>query len=309
MLYTIILALAAAVTPAALPATGASVPSAATPGAATPATTTTSATPSATAAASATTTAPAPVVRRFAAPEARQAVAVDDTFFYAINNATIGKYDKATGRKVSEWTDAPGGHIKHLNSGVVLDAELYCAHSNYPQTPMISSIEVFDTKTMKHLRTQALPEGLGSATWIDTRDDAWWVTFAQYAGKGGEAGKGPEQTQLVRFDRGWRKQAAWTFPAEVIARWQSMSSSGGAWGTDGLLYTTGHDARELYVLRLPASGPRLDLVAIVPMESEGQGIALDRKSAGVLYSIQRKTLEVLVSTLPALPAPPAIAPR
>jgi hypothetical protein len=248
------------------------------------------------------TTAPAPVVRRFAAPEARQAVAVDDAFFYAIDNATIGKYDKTTGRKVSEWTDAPDGHVKHLNSGVVLGTELYCAHSNYPQTPMISSIEIFDTKTMKHLRTQALPAGFGSATWIDTRDDAWWVTFAQYAGKGGEPGKGPEQTQLVRFDRRWRKQAAWTFPAEVIARWQNMSSSGGTWGADGLLYTTGHDARELYVVRLPASGPRLELAAIIPMDSEGQGIALDRKSAGVLYSIQRKTLEVLVSTLPALPA-------
>jgi hypothetical protein len=246
-----------------------------------------------------TTMASASVVRKFAAPEARQAVAVDAAYFYAINNATIGKYDKTTGRKLSEWTDARDGHIKHLNSGVVLGTELYCAHSNYPQTPMISSIEVFDTKTMKHLRTQPLPEGFGSATWIDTKDDAWWVTFAQYAGKGGETGKGPEQTQLVRFDRRWRKQAAWTFPQEVIVRWGTMSSSGGTWGTDGLLYTTGHDARELYVLRLPASGPRLELAAIIPIESEGQGIALDRAAAGTLYSIQRKTLEVIVSTLPA----------
>jgi hypothetical protein len=279
------------------------------------------------------TTAPAPVVRRFKAPEARQAVAVDARAFYAITNAAIGKYDKATGEKIAEWKDAPDGHIKHLNSGVVLGDELYCAHSNYPETPMISSIEVFDTKTMRHLRTQSLPAGYGSATWIDVRDStdlgksgpdsgksgpdsrtsgagsgksgAWWVTFAQYAGKGGEAGKGPEMTQLVRFDRRWRKQAAWTFPEAVIARWAAMSSSGGTWSADGMLYTTGHDARELYVLRLPTSGARLELVAIVPMESEGQGIALDRgvqtgSAGGTLYSIQRKTQEILVSTLPSL---------
>lgn len=250
--------------------------------------------------------APAPVVRRFAAPEARQAVAVDARYFYAITNAAIGKYDKATGQKVAAWKDAPGGHITHLNSGIVVNDELLCAHSNYPETPMVSSIEVFDTKTLTHLRSLPLPDGHGSATWIDAKDDAWWVTFAQYAGKGGEAGKGPELTQIVRFDRRWRKQAAWTFPEAVVARWHGMSSSGGVWGMDRLLYTTGHDAAELYVLRLPKSGSRLELVAIVPMESEGQGIALDRPAratdagAGTLYSIQRKTGEVLVSTLPAI---------
>lgn len=251
-------------------------------------------------------TEPAPVVRRFAAPEARQAVAVDARYFYAITNAQIGKYDKASGKKVAEWRDAPDGRIKHLNSGVVVNDELWCAHSNYPQTPMASSIEVFDAKTLTHLRTQPLPDGLGSATWIDVKDDALWITFAHYAGKGGEPGKGPELTQLVRFDRRWRKQTAWKFPDAVIARWEGMSSSGGAWGMDRLLYTTGHDAKELYVLRLPKTGARLELVTIVPMESEGQGIALDRPArataagAGTLYSIQRKSGEVLVSTLPAI---------
>jgi hypothetical protein len=41
----------------------------------------------------------------------------------------------------------------------------------------------------------------------------------------------------------------------------------------------------------------LILRAIVPIESEGQGVAFDR-SDGLLYSIQRRTREVLASRLP-----------
>jgi hypothetical protein len=76
-----------------------------------------------------------------------------------------------------------------------------------------------------------------------------------------------------------------------------MSSSGGAWVPGKGLYTTGHDARELYVLDLPASGHELTLEAIVPFESAGQGIAVDRTDQ-LLYSIQRSTREVIVSKLP-----------
>jgi hypothetical protein len=75
-----------------------------------------------------------------------------------------------------------------------------------------------------------------------------------------------------------------------------MSSSGGVWIDDRRLYTTGHHARELYVLDMPASGTELVLREILPFESEGQGIAFDRRSRH-LYSIQRRTREVLVSAL------------
>jgi hypothetical protein len=240
------------------------------------------------------------VLHRYAAKEAGQAVAVDERFFYAINSAAIGKYDKNTGAPAGAWQNEAGGHVKHLNSGIIVERELFAAHSNYPDVPMASSIEVFDTAQMSHLRTIALPSGLGSATWVDRADGDWWVTFANYAGKGGEPGKGPETTTLVRFDASWRQSGSWRFPAEVVTRWHGMSSSGGTWTSGHRLVTTGHDARELYVLELPQSGPALILRAIVPMESEGQGIAIDRTS-GLLYSIQRRTKEVLVSQLPALP--------
>jgi hypothetical protein len=77
-----------------------------------------------------------------------------------------------------------------------------------------------------------------------------------------------------------------------------MSSSGGTWVPGKGLFTTGHDARELYVLDLPVSGHELVLKRIVPFESEGQGIAIDRAD-GLLYSIQRSSREVIVSRLPA----------
>jgi hypothetical protein len=164
---------------------------------------------------------------------------------------------------------------------------------------MVSSIEVFDTERMAHVRSIALPAGIGSATWVDQADGDWWVTFANYAGGGGEPGKGPETTALVRFDTGWQQKGSWRFPAEVVARWDGMSSSGGTWTSGRRLITTGHHARELYVLELPETGSVLILRSIIPVESEGQGIAIDR-TEGVLYSIRRQAREVLVSQLASL---------
>ena len=241
--------------------------------------------------------APLPVARRYKAAEATQAVAVDGAFFYAIANAAIGKYRIATGERVTGWQDEPGGRVRHLNSGVVIGAELYCAHSNYPETPMVSSIEVFDTKTVSHRRSIPLPGGFGSATWLAKRGGDWWVTFAHYAGKGGEPGKGPEATRLVRFDAAWRQKGAWSFPPALVARWDGMSSSGGAWIGGRRLVTSGHHAPELYILDLPSSGSELILRRTLRVVSEGQGIDVDRRS-GLLYSIQRRTREVLASKLP-----------
>ena len=94
-------------------------------------------------------------VRRFSAEEARQGVAVDDRHFYAISNRQIGKYDKQSGERVGSWEGAPDGPIIHLDSGVVLDGRLYCAHSNYPGVPMVSSIEVFETATLEHVESHS----------------------------------------------------------------------------------------------------------------------------------------------------------
>jgi hypothetical protein len=237
------------------------------------------------------------VVRRFPAVEANQAVAADAAHFYAIDNRTIAKYDKTSGKRTDRWTGPADGPILHLNSGVVLDGRLYAAHSNYPGVPMWSSIEIFDADSLEHVGSHSFGIGPGSATWIDRRDGRWWVAFAHYAGRGGESGKGPGWTELVVFDDDWRRVAGYVFPPEVLERFGRYSTSGGAWGPDGLLYVSGHDAPEVYALRVPRAGSQLELVHVLPVESEGQGIAWEPGETGALYTIRRSAREIVVSRL------------
>ena len=236
-------------------------------------------------------------VRRFSAEEARQGVAVDDRHFYAISNRHIGKYDKGSGERVGGWEGAPDGPIIHLDSGIVLDGRLYCAHSNYPGVPMVSSIEVFDTDTLEHVESHSFGIFGGSATWIDRADGHWWVAFGHYAGRGGVPDQGPAWTNLVKFDDSWRRVAGYVYPSEVVERFQQMSNSGGTWGEDGRLYATGHDDGEVFVLSLPTAGSILGLEEVIPVAAEGQGIAWDRSEPGTLYSILRSSRAVVVSTL------------
>ena len=236
-------------------------------------------------------------VRRFSAEEARQGVAVDDRHFYAISNRQIGKYDKQSGERVGGWEGAPDGPIIHLDSGIVLDGRLYCAHSNYPGVPMVSSIEVFETATLEHVESHSFGIFGGSATWVDRADGHWWVAFAHYAGFGGVPDQGPAWTNLVKFDERWRRVAGYVYPRAVVERFEQMSNSGGTWGEDGRLYATGHDDGAVFVLSLPKAGSVLGLQEVLPMTAEGQGIAWDRSEPGTLYSILRSTREVVVSKL------------
>ncbi len=236
-------------------------------------------------------------LRRFAAREAHQGVAVDARHFYAVTNRAIGKYDKRSGKLVKRWEDQAGGPFIHLDSGVVLKGLLYCAHSNYPETPMTSSIEIFDAETLSPVGSHSFGISRGSATWVDRWDGHWWVAFAHYDGKGGIPGKGPEWTTLMKFDAEWRCVGGYAYPAQVIERFGRMSNSGGSWGDDGLLYITGHDHAEIYALSLPQAGSVLALEKILPVAAEGQGVAWDRSEPGMIYTIIRSKREVVASQL------------
>lgn len=238
-------------------------------------------------------------LRRFSVPEAHQAVAVDGSHFYAISSRAIGKYDKRSGLRVASWSAAEDDPIVHLNSGIAIGGRLHCAHSNYPGIPMWSSIETFDAATLEHLESHSFGIAEGSATWIDRRHGLWWVAFAHYAGRGGTPGQGPRWTRLVTFDADWRRVRGYVFPDEVVERFGVWSTSGGGWGPEGLLYATGHDAPELYALRLPRAGSELELVRVLPAPNEGQGIAWDGAEPGTLYTVVRGTREVVVSRLVA----------
>ena len=68
----------------------------------------------------------------FTVKEANQGVGVDAAHFYAVDNYTIGKYDKKTGKLVKKWQGDKTGPILHLDSAMLMDGKLYAAHSNWP---------------------------------------------------------------------------------------------------------------------------------------------------------------------------------
>jgi hypothetical protein len=231
-------------------------------------------------------------IGEFAIPEANQGVGVDARHFYAVDNYVIGKYDKKTGKLVKKWQGDKAGPILHLDSAMLMDGKLYAAHSNYPQWPMTSSLEIFDADTMEHIGTHSFGIQWGSLTWVDWHDGHWWMTFANYDRLLGP-GKTPyghkANTLMVKLAKDFRPVQSWTLPKAILDRFEDMSNSGGSWGPDGYLYLTGHDPAELYRMRLPKAGSVLELVDVIPMNIRGQGIAWDRSQPGVIYGIIRAT--------------------
>jgi hypothetical protein len=231
-------------------------------------------------------------IAELAVPEANQGVGVDERHFYAVDNQTIGKYDKSTGKLVKQWRGAAEGPIVHLDSAMLMDGKLYAAHSNYPEWPMTSSVEIFDADTMEHVATHSFGIRWGSLTWIDWQDGHWWMTFANYDQRIGP-GQTPyghkANTVVVQLTGDFLPVQSWTLPNEVLDRFADMSNSGGSWGPDGFLYLSGHDRAEIYKMMLPEAGSVLRLVEIVPMNIRGQGIAWDRSQPGVIYGTLRAT--------------------
>lgn len=268
-------------------------------------------------------------VARFDVPAANQGIGVDERHFYAIDNALITKHDKRSGAEVGryEWKGDPlKNPLLHLDSAVAVNGKLFCAHSNYPEWPMTSSVEVWDTRTMKHVASHSFGIRWGSLTWLDWHDGHWWATFANYNRtqphpdpdnpNAYDVLPGQEDQRLyvdapygykrntvvVKFSFDFRELESWVLPDEILTpeRTGNMSNSGGSWGPDGYLYLTGHDNAEVYKVKLPEIGSKLELVSIIPLRNgdgesvsavsiRGQGIAWDRSTCNELYGIIRAT--------------------
>lgn len=235
-------------------------------------------------------------LRRIPAPEARQGVAADQEFLYVISNHALGKYRKDNGLRVAGWECPEGQPLTHLNAGIVRDGRLYCAHSNFPGVPMISSVEIWDTATMKHVGSRSLGRTDGSLTWIDRRNGRWIACFVHYGRKGGEPGRGPEWTRLVEYDDEWRETGGWVLPADLVTTLavRGYSCSGGALGPGGNLFVTGHDETALFVLAFPEAGSTLRWIATIPITAEGQAFGWDPRDSGVLYTLSKQGREVIV---------------
>lgn len=228
----------------------------------------------------------------FDAPAARQAVAVSDRYIFAIDNITIEQYDINTGEKRITWKD-DSGQLKHLNSGLVWNNKLYCAHSNFPETPMASSIEVFDPATLEPIESYSLGINIGSATWIDRYEGHWYIAFAHYSANGQEPGKDNRWTQLVKFTDDWQRVGGWIFPKAIFEKFGKMSNSGGYITDEGDIIITGHDHKELYHLRFPKMGYALQWVDTWPAPFEGQGIAVDLEDKAIIYGISRSQKKII----------------
>ena len=231
-------------------------------------------------------------IAEFTVPEANQGVGVDADYFYAVDNTTLGKYDKKTGALVKRWSQEKGGALIHLDGATVIDGKIYCAHSNYPEWPMTSSLEIFDAATLEHVGTHSFGINWGALNWVDLHDGFWWMVFANY-----DQPLGPNKTpygykantQMIKFTLDFKMVEAWTLPKSILDKFEQMSNSGGSWGPDGFLYLTGHDPAELYKMRLPKAGSVLELVGTIPMNIRGQGVAWDRSDPGVVYGVIRAT--------------------
>jgi hypothetical protein len=241
---------------------------------------------------------------RWDIPEANQGVAVDAEHFYGIGNRVLVKHRKADGVRVSQWSGPRNGPIFHYNAGYVDGTKLILAHSNFPQLPMASSLEIHDTRTLQPIATHSMGIRLGSLTWAVRHKGSWWACFANYNDSGTTPGFDQRWTYVGQFNDQWQMLQSWIFPPEVVATWGVSSCSGGDWANDGLLYVTGHDAAELHVLKLPKQGVALQHITTIDVPFEGQGWAWDRSAGNkrVIYGISRAKRQIIAASIPALPA-------
>lgn len=261
-----------------------------------------------------TETAPVPrltarSLRTYDAPEATQGVAVDARHFYPVANSVLAKYELASGVRVDLWEAPDPPLVRHMNSCLADGALIRCANSNYPATPMASSIESFDAATLEHAGSVSL--GMmdeGSLTWFDRFADGWIAGFAHYDASGGLAYKDHTFSSIITFDAGWRRTGGWTFPASVMERLAPHAASGGALGPDGWLYLLGHDRPELYVVGRPPMGPTLVHLATIDVEAEGQAFSWAQDGTRTVYAISRpQRLVRAIEIPPVRPDDPSAA--
>jgi hypothetical protein len=179
--------------------------------------------------------------------------------------------------------------------------------SNYPASPMASSVEWFDPVKLAHLRSHSFGPGRGSLTWITWHDGSWWACFANYDERGRDPERDHRATTLVRFDARFVEQGAWLFPDYVLGRFGHFSASGGKWGRDGRLYVTGHNLPELYALELPQAGARLRYLATYRLPTGGQAFDWDALQPDHVWTIDRGT-KAMVESAPLMDGPIPAAP-
>lgn len=240
--------------------------------------------------------------------EADQGVAADAGFFYPVGNTVLAKYEIASGRFVDRWTGPRDGLIRHMNSCLADSGRIWCANSNFPQTPMGSSIEIFDAATLDHVDSHSLGmRDEGSLTWLDRYRKGWIAGLAHYDGDGGLAFKNHSFSSVATFDGEWRRTGGWLLPQSALERMAPYAASGGAIGPDGWLYLLGHDRREMYVVGRPSMGPALIHIATIDLEVEGQAFSWAKDGTRTIFAIDRGKMLVRMIEIPPVAPSEVIA--
>ena len=214
------------------------------------------------------------------AAEAVQAAAATANHVFAITSDKVAVYTRKSGQRIG----VSSGAAQHLNSGLVWQGKLLCAHSNYPQLPENSEVKILDPLTLKLTTFKSLGDCGGSLTWIVRRGAHWLCNFARYE-------EHNHQTFLVEFDAQFKELRRWTYPPSVIEKLGRFSLSGGVWYQDELL-VTGHDDPVAFRLQLPQTGKQLKHLGNYPVPFTGQGFAVDPVGGG-LVGINRAKRQVI----------------
>ncbi len=248
-------------------------------------------------------------IARFTTPVARQGVCADANSVFVVDDRTIARFDRKTFAEVARFDSPREGPIIHMNSLSLHDGKLYAAHSNYPESPMLSSVEIFDPTTLAHIGSHPFGYMTGSLTTFEWHDGSWWAIWANYSrvfGRNQQPYGNTHWTHMTRMAPDMRQTAGWSFPTDVLTRSEPMSISGKSWGpgipggpAGPLLWCTGHDHKEVYALRIPRQGLRLERLTTIPIEAEGQAIAWDKSDPSVLWMLIRSKREVVAQRLVA----------
>lgn len=194
-------------------------------------------------------------------------------YIYVVSSKSICQHDKKTGQLIKKVKT----NLSHMNGGIIKDNKLYLTHNprplNNPNALYLNSIEVFDLN-LKHLDSINLSHlyNEGSLTWIDYYDNSWWGALAHY-------GKQVGKTRLVKFKDNWQIGMSWRYPTNVLNQFKPYSNSGGQFDKEtGLLFLTGHDKEEVYIVKVNYKSLRLIPVETMEVPIGGQGISLENKA-------------------------------
>lgn len=201
-------------------------------------------------------------------PGTHKSIAMNDEYYYEINDMKITKYSKMTNMLLKSVNMYGEPRVKHLNSGIVIGKYIYVC--NNPDE--YNTIEVFDLD-MNHKYFIDVVGNTGSLQAIEYYQGRWWGCFVH-------DGKDAKNTILVEFyaprvDATESNKVKWTirnryfFPKCVYDKLGSGSINGFVFGPNGLLYASMNNSDDIYVMRFYWNTASLAMDHVINAGSSG----------------------------------------